>query len=94
MFKAPVLPRAITDRLSAAPKSIAKVPKLVNDQLVRAQREILISAKPLMELLSFYYSPEFITLKEFVPEIAPVFSTHKMMLSQALALMASAGIKM
>ena len=46
-----------------------------------------------MELLAFHYSPELETLKEFVPEVAPVFDTHKMMLSQVLALLASAGIK-
>ena len=65
---------------------------MVNDQLVRAQKEILVCAKPLMELLAFHYCPEFLTLKEFVPEVAPVFATHKMMLSQALALLASAGM--
>ena len=36
LFAAPVLPQAITDRLAAAPKSMAKVPKMVNDTLIRA----------------------------------------------------------
>ena len=50
-------------------------------------------SKPLMELLAFHYGPELETLREFVPQVAPIFATHKMMLSQILALLASAGIK-
>ena len=36
LFAAPVLPQAITDRLNAAPKGIARVPRIVNDALLRA----------------------------------------------------------
>ena len=68
------MPQAITDRLSAAPKAVSKGPKIINDQLVRAQKELIVATKPLLELLAFHYSPEFQTLKEFVPEISHVFS--------------------
>ena len=44
-------------------------------------------------MLAFYQSAEFLTLREFVPEIAPIFDTHRMMVSQAVALMASASLK-
>ena len=36
LFAAPVLPQAITDRLASAPKGVSKVPKVVNDILIRA----------------------------------------------------------
>ena len=36
LFAAPVLPQAITDRLTSAPKGVSKVPKVVNDILIRA----------------------------------------------------------
>ena len=54
----------------------------------------MVAYKPLIELLSFYYSSEFQTLKAFVPDITYVFDQHKMLLSQSLALMVSACIKM
>ena len=73
---------------------VIKTPKMVNDHLLKAQKELLVAYKPLLELLAFYYSPEFMTLREFVPEVAPVFATHRMMLSQALTLLTSAAIKM
>ena len=93
LFNAPKLPIAITSRLFAAPKNIAKVPKMVNDHLSRAQKELAVAYKPFMELLSFYYTDQFKTLKECIPEIAPVLDSHKGLLSQGLALMVSAGIK-
>ena len=39
------------------------------------------------------YSSEFQTLKTFVPDITYVFDQHKMLLSQSLALMVSASLK-
>ena len=93
LFSAALLPQAIIDRLFAAPKYLSKGPKIINDHLLKAQREILIAYKPFIEILSFYFSQEFLTLKEFVPELAPVFDNHKMLLSQGLALLISAGIK-
>ena len=72
-FTAPPLPQAISDRLLSAPKHLTKVPKMVNDQLLRSQKEVMVSLKPLMEVLSFYFSTEFLTLQEFVPELAAVF---------------------
>ena len=81
------------DRLAIAPKSISKVPKMVNDHLLKAQKEILVAYKPLLELLAFYYSPEYETLKKFIPEVRHVFEQHKIYISQVLALLASAGIK-
>ena len=43
LFAAPVLPQAITDRLNAAPKGIARVPRIVNDALLRAVSSIFCS---------------------------------------------------
>ena len=129
LFAAPVLPQAITDRLNAAPKGIARVPRIVNDALLRAvssnffvpfyviiafiiafvmffpmplsnssspllqQKELIVAYKPIVELLSFYLSSEFETLKAFVPDITYIFNQHKMLLSQSLALMVSASLK-
>ena len=58
------------------------------------QKELVIGYKPIIELLSFYYSAEFHTLTMYVPDVKYVFEQHKMLLSQVLALMVSAGIKM
>ena len=46
-----------------------------------------------MELLSFYFSTEYYTLREFIPEIAPVFDQHKLYISESIAIIASASIK-
>ena len=75
LFTAPPLPQAISDRLVSAPKYLTKVPKLVNDKLLASQRDIMVALKPMIEVLSFYFSTEFLTLREFVPEIAPIFDT-------------------
>ena len=93
LFAPPKLPQAITDKLTSAPKNISKVPKMVNDHLNRAQKEMAVAYKPFIEVLSFYYSEEFANLKEIVPEISKSLSSHKGLLSQGLALMVSAGIK-
>ena len=57
------------------------------------QRELVVAYKPIVELLSFYYSSEFQTLTMFVPDITYVFEQHKMLLSQSLALIVSSGLK-
>lgn len=93
LFAPPKLPQAIVDKLTSAPKNIAKVPKIVNDHLNRAQKELAVAYKPFIEVLTFYYSVEFANLKEIVPEISQTLSSHKALLSQGLALMVSAGIK-
>ena len=93
LFAPPKLPQAITDKLTSAPKNISKVPKMVNDHLNRAQKEMAVAYKPFIEVLTFYYSTEFANLKEIVPEISQLLSSHKALLSQGLALMVSAGIK-
>ena len=93
LFAPPKLPQAITDKLTSAPKNISKVPKMVNDHLNRAQKEMAVAYKPFIEVLSFYYTTEFANLKEIVPEISQSLSSHKALLSQGLALMVSAGIK-
>ena len=93
LFTPPDLPQAISDRLKNAPQSISKVPKMVNDHLLRAQRELAVAYKPFIELLSFYFSSQFKTLKEFIPEISHILESHKMLLSQSLALVVSSGIK-
>ena len=43
------------------------------------QKELIVAYKPIIELLSFYYSSEFQTLKTFVPDITYVFDQHKSM---------------
>ena len=75
LFTAPPLPQAISVRLYSAPKYLTKVPKMVHDQLYRAQKEQMVAMKPAMEVLSFYFSTEFLTLQEFVPELALVFQS-------------------
>ena len=92
LFQAPPLPRAIADRLAAAPDYLSKIPKIVQDQIFRAHGTMVVALKPLLEVLAFYFSTEYYTLQEFLPEMAPIFATHKMMISQAIALIASAGL--
>ena len=75
LFTAPPLPQPISERLASAPRYLTKVPKLVNDRLLGAQREIMVALKPMVEVLSFYFSTEFLTLREFVPEISAIFDT-------------------
>ena len=48
---------------------------MVHDQLHRAQKEQFVAMKPAMKVLSFYFSVEFLTLQEFVPELAAVFQS-------------------
>ena len=50
LFKAPPLPAPIADRLNSAPKYLVKIPKMVNDMLTRAQKELVVAQKPLLEV--------------------------------------------
>lgn len=93
LFMPPKLPAAISDRFSMVPKYISRVPKMVNDHLCRAQKELAVSYKPFLEILSFYYSPQFESIKEILPEICPIMDSHKGLLSQGIALIVSAGLK-
>ena len=93
LFAPPQLPKAIHDKLQAAPKYISKVPKLVNEHLLKAQKELIIAQKPLAELLSFYYTEQFATIKDIIPEIAEILNAHKALLSQGIALTVSASLK-
>ena len=93
LFVPPKLPQAIVDKLASAPKNLLKVPKIVNDHLNRAQKELAVAYKPIIEVMSFFYTEEFANLKEIVPQLAPLLSSHKTLLSQSLALLVSAGIK-
>ena len=45
LFTAPPLPQAISDRMASAPRYLTKVPKLVNDQLSRSQKELMIACE-------------------------------------------------
>ena len=55
MLTAPPLPQPIADRLQSAPKYLAKVPKLVNDMLLRCHKELFVAIKPLLEVSMFSY---------------------------------------
>ena len=93
LFTPPQLPKAIHDKLHTAPKYISKVPKLVNEHLLKAQKELGIAQKPMSELLSFYYTEQFAAIKDIVPEISDILNAHKALLSQGIALIISASIK-
>ena len=93
LFSPPQLPKAIHDRLYSAPKYISKIPKMVNEHLLKAQKELAIANKTFTETLSFYYSEQFITIKEIIPEISEVLENHKSLLSQGMALVISASLK-
>ena len=93
LFTPPKLPAAISDRFAMVPKYISRVPKMVNDHLCRAQKELAVAYKPFLEILSFYYSPQYESLKEILPEICPIMDSHKGLLSQGIALIVSAGLK-
>ena len=53
LFAPAQLPKAIHDRLHSASKYLRKVPRLVNEHLSKAQKELVIANKPLVEMLSF-----------------------------------------
>lgn len=50
LFRAPPLPAPIAERLNSAPKYLVKIPKMVNDQLTRAHKELVVAQKPLLEV--------------------------------------------
>ena len=93
IFVAPALPTAINRKLYTAPKSQSRVPKLVNSFLLRAQKELCISYKPFIEVLNFFYSEAFLFLTESIPEIREEMARLKHLLSQGLAVLMSAGLK-
>ena len=55
LFAAPVLPQAITDRLTNTPKGLAKVPKVVNDTLIRAVCIIFFKSSYLEQKYANFY---------------------------------------
>ena len=66
-FVAPALPPAISRLLFTAPKSLSRVPKLVNGALLRVQKELCVAYKPLLEVLNFFYSEAFTFIVESIP---------------------------
>ena len=93
LFAPPQLPKAIHDRLHSAPKYLSKIPKMVNEHLLKAQKELTIANKTFTDTLSFYYSDQFIAIKEIIPEISDILEGHKSILSQGMALVISASLK-
>ena len=93
LFVAPALPQAVNRKLYTAPKSQSRVPKLVNSSLLRAQKELCVSYKPLIEVLNFFYSEAFVFLSDSVPELRAELARLKLLLSQGLAIVMSAGLK-
>ena len=93
LFVAPALPSAINKKLFTAPKAQTRIPRIINSSLLRAQKELCVSYKPLIEVLNFFYSEPFNFIIESVPEIAEEFSRLKHLLSQGLAVLMSAGLK-
>ena len=93
LFTAPALPLAINKKLFTAPKSLARGPKLINFSLHRAQKELCVAYKPLIESLNFFYSETFIFLIETVPDCKAELIRQKTLLSQTLAIIISASLK-
>ncbi|CAL4087428.1 unnamed protein product [Meganyctiphanes norvegica] len=92
-FVAPALPPAISRLLFTAPKSLSRVPKLVNGALLRVQKELCVAYKPLLEVLNFFYSEAFTFIVESIPDLKDVLARLKLLLSQALAVVISASLK-
>ena len=93
LFTAPALPLAINKKLFTAPKSMTRVPKMINFSLHRAQKELCVAYKPLIECLNFFYSETFIFLIETVPDCKAELIRLKTLLSQTLAIIISASLK-
>ena len=93
IFVAPSLPPAINKRLFTAPKTQTRVPRIINSNLLRAQKELCISYKPLIEVLNFFYSEPFQFLIETIPELRQDLTRLKHLLSQGLAVLMSAALK-
>ena len=93
LFTAPALPQAISRLLFTAPKALSRGPKIMNTTLLRVQKELCVAYKPLLEVLNFFYSESCTFLIESVPEIKDRLATHKLQLSQTLAILISAALK-
>ena len=83
----------LLELINLSSQTLTKITFLMFLFFLPQQRELVVAYKPLIELLSFYYSSEFETLTMFVPDITYVFEQHKWLLSQALALIVSSGLK-
>ena len=94
IFVAPALPAAVNTKLYTAPKSISRIPKLINFTVLRAQRELCIAYKPLIEVLNFFYSEEHSFMIETIPQARSEFARLKLLISQSLAIVMSAALKL
>ena len=92
-FTAPALPQAISRLLFTAPKGISRGPKMLNTILLRVQKELCIAYKPLLEVLNFFYSDAYSFLIETVPDLKETLASHKLQLSQSLAIIVSSALK-
>ena len=92
-FTAPDLPVAISRLLYTAPKSLSRGPKILNTALLRVQRELCIAYKPILEILNFFYSEAFDSLIEILPQLKEIFTRQKLLLSQNLAILISASLR-
>ena len=93
IFVAPALPAAINKRLFTAPKAQTRVPRIINANLLKAQKELCVSYKPLIEVLNFFYSEPFQFIIEIIPELRQELTRLKQLLSHGLAVLMSAGLK-
>ena len=93
LFVAPALPEAITKKLFTAPKAQTRVPRIINGNLLKAQKELCVSYKPLLEVLNFFYSEESDFIVETIPQLYKQLTRLKYLLSQGLAVVMSAGLK-
>ena len=93
LFTAPALPLTISKLLYTAPKSLSRGPKFLNNSLLRVQRELCIGYKPIVEVLNFYYSESCTSLTAIIPDLKDIFARQKLLLSQGLATMISASLR-
>ena len=68
-----------------APKSVSRIPKLVNSTLLRVQRELCAAYKPSLEVLNFFFGDDCKRIIEVFPDMADKMSSMKLLLSQSLA---------
>ena len=66
---------------------------MINFSLQRAQKELCVGYKPLMEALNFFFSETFTFLVDSIPDVKPDLIRLKTLLSQTLAIMISASLK-
>ena len=92
-FTAPDLPVAISKLLYTAPKALSRGPKILNSSLLRVQRELCIAYKPVLEILNFFYSESYASLIEVLPQMKEIFTRQKLLLSQCLAIIISASLR-